>query len=256
MSSLLTISLIRRAATHPLSLAAAENARALAVGMETFAAGIDQPHRLAQFLGQLMHESGDFRFDREIWGPTAAQRRYDTRTDLGNTPEADLDGFLYRGRTSGQLTGRFNYRDYRNWCMEEGLDPPDFEAEPDLTLTDPWEGLAPVWYWTSRGLNRLADAGDIENITQRINGGLNGYEDRIRRYTRCALAILGRDAGDVRGFQAATPGLKVDGIAGPNTRGAMHQALVAMGAGSGSLGLVERLDRLEADVAAIMARLK
>ena len=61
--------------------------------------GMDRPHRLTQYFAQLMHESGDFRYDREIWGPTAAQQRYDTRTDLGNTPEKDGDGYRYRGRT-------------------------------------------------------------------------------------------------------------------------------------------------------------
>ncbi|PND23933.1 hypothetical protein CN933_29770 [Sinorhizobium sp. M4_45] len=66
--------------------------------------GMDRPHRLAQYLAQLMHESGDFRYDREIWGPTPAQQRYDTRTDLGNPPGKDGDGYLYRGRTGMQLT--------------------------------------------------------------------------------------------------------------------------------------------------------
>ncbi len=65
--------------------------------------GMDRPHRLAQYFAQLMHESGDFRYDREIWGPTPAQQRYDTRADLGNTPEKDGDGYLYRGRTGMQL---------------------------------------------------------------------------------------------------------------------------------------------------------
>nr|WP_234835981.1 hypothetical protein [Sinorhizobium meliloti] len=73
-----------------------------------------------------MHESGDFRYDREIWGPTPAQQRYDARTDLGNTPERDGDGYLYRGRTGMQLTGKDNYRQFRNWCRATGLDCPDF----------------------------------------------------------------------------------------------------------------------------------
>lgn len=227
-----------------------ENAGAVIAGLEALPAGIDAPHRLAQYLAQLLHESGGFRWDREIWGPTAAQRRYDTRTDLGNTAAADGDGYLFRGRGPIQITGRANYRAFRDWCAAEGLDPPDFEADPEAVLIDPWEGLGPIWYWTTRGLNRLADDGDVESITRRINGGLNGYEDRLRYLTRASLALLGRAPDDVRGFQRDA-GLKADGIAGPRTRGALHQALVALG--SGAPTVEDRIAALEARVAALEA---
>ncbi|MNJ78892.1 hypothetical protein D3C77_767580 [compost metagenome] len=45
------------------------------------------------------------------------------------------------------------------------------------------------WFWQSRGLNTLADQGDFEKITRRINGGLNGLEDRQKSYLR-ALKVL------------------------------------------------------------------
>jgi putative chitinase len=124
-----------------------------------------------------MHESGDLAYDRELWGPTPAQKRYDTRTDLGNTPEADGDGYGNRGMGPIQLTGAGNRRAFREWCIAEGFDPPEFVGT-DALLADPWEGLSAVWYWTSRNLNRCADAGDFENITWRINGGTNGFDDR------------------------------------------------------------------------------
>lgn len=105
--------------------------------------GVDRPHRLAQYFAQLMHESGDFRYDREIWGPTPAQQRYDTRTDLGNTPEKDGDGYLYHGRTGMQLTGNDNYRQFRDWRRAAGLACPDPVKDPGAVNTDAWEGLAP-----------------------------------------------------------------------------------------------------------------
>lgn len=49
-------------------------------------------------------------------------------------------------------------------------------------------GLA-AWFWRSRGLNALADAGKFEQITKRINGGLNGYADRLRLWEK-AKAVL------------------------------------------------------------------
>ena len=197
----------------------------LGLQMAGVGAGLERPHRLAMFLGQLAHESGGWRHDREIWGPTAAQQRYDTRTDLGNTAAVDGDGFLYRGRGPIQITGKENYRQFTAWAR--GLDPkaPDFVANPDAVLTDPWEGLGPIWYWQTRDLNRYADNGDLLTITKRINGGTNGLDDRQAQYTRAGLVLLGYAPADVRAFQRSH-GLTVDGVAGPATRAAIHAELV------------------------------
>lgn len=197
---------------------------------------LNQPHRAAQYFAQIGHESGGFRYDEEVWGPTPAQVRYDTRTDLGNTPEVDGDGHLYRGRTGIQITGRSNYIQFRDWLRSIGLNPPDFEAEPDRVNEDPWEGLAPIWYWTTRKLNRYADSNDIEMVTRRINGGLNGYSDRLTNYSKIALGLngYGHDKAGIQSFQTYAKargwyGGEIDGIDGPQTRAALHKALVKMG---------------------------
>lgn len=189
--------------------------------------GLLKPHRLAHFLAQIMHESGDMRFDKEIWGPTPAQKKYDTRVDLGNTPEVDGDGKKYMGRTVMQLTGKSNYAAFYDWCKGAGMSPPDFVSSPDLVNTDPWEGLVPIWYWTTRNLNKWADQGDIETITKKINGGKNGFDDRCKRYARVSLVLLGYKANALEAFQAAR-GLDVDDDPGPKTRSALHGELVAL----------------------------
>lgn len=207
-----------------------DNAISFLAGLNTFgrAMGLNQPHRLAIYVAQMSHESGAFRHDREVWGPTAAQKRYEGRRDLGNTQPGD--GFKMRGRTGIQITGRYNYQDYTRWARK--LDPaaPDFETDPDKVLTDPWEGLGPIWYWDTRKLNQLADHVRFKlafkNVTRRINGRTNGYSDRLRHYQRAALVLLGYTAIDVRGFQAKA-GLTVDGKCGPLTRQALHDALRA-----------------------------
>lgn len=196
--------------------------------------GLDRPHRLAQFLAQIMHESGSFRYDREVWGPTSAQKRYDTRVDLGNTPAVDGDGRKNAGRGPIQVTGGANIRAYYEWCLRTiGGTVPNFPANPDLINTDPWEGLSALWYWNVNRLNTWADQGDIETVTKKVNGGKNGLADRMDYYARAALVLLGYQATDIEGFQieAQKQGLyagDVDGDAGPKTRAAMHLSLVAL----------------------------
>jgi putative chitinase len=203
------------------------NAEAMIAALDVRAvgAGLNEPAVLAQYLAQVAHESGRFMWDEEVWGPTAAQVRYETRTDLGNTAAADGNGKLFKGRTSIMVTGCDNYRRFRNWCRALFPDVPDFEAEPHRILDDPWEGLAPIWFWETNDLNRYARRGDIEMVTKTINGGLNGYADRLALYPRCALVLLGYKPDAVASFQRAVRMTVVDGIAGPMTRAAMHSAL-------------------------------
>lgn len=225
-----TLELISRAAKRVPNPA---NAKSVVIALDRYGAlfGLDQPHRLVQDLAQLMHESADFRYDRELWGPTPAQKGYEGRADLGNTQPGD--GKKFAGHTAMQITGRANTTRFRDWCRKF-IDPraPDFVEHPELMNTDPWEGLGPIWYWsvgnpTGQSLNRYADQGDIENITRKINGGLNGYADRLDYLVRISLVMLGFAPTDVRGFQTKA-GLRVDGDPGPKTRAALHQALVRL----------------------------
>jgi putative chitinase len=133
---------------------------------------IDTPMRMCHFLAQVLHESGAFKYSVEIWGNTPAQQKYDTRTDLGNTPEHDGDGYTYRGRGWIQVTGKTNYR------LASAEFGQDFLKNPDLLSKEPWDGLTAGWYWNKRGLNAFADNDDILTITKKINGGYNGLNER------------------------------------------------------------------------------
>lgn len=148
---------------------------------------ITTPLRRAHFLAQVAHESGGLRFSEELWGPTAAQRRYEGRADLGNDQPGD--GFRFRGRGLIQLTGRANYRQYARHRQRLG-DGLDLEANPDLVGQPPLAADVAGWFWDSRDLNDLADRDDVEAVTRRINGGLNGLDDR-KRYLRLAKEALG-----------------------------------------------------------------
>lgn len=233
MADILKIDDIRKIARGKLNAAAVANAKSVLLALEVAGAkfGLNQPHRLAQFLAQIMHESGEFRFDREVWGPTPAQRRYEGRKDLGNTQAGD--GAKFKGHTAMQITGRANTKAFRDWCRKNiDASCPDFLDKPELMNTDPWEGLGPIWYWETRKLNRLADQGDVENITERINGGLNGYADRVTLLGRASLVLLGYAPDAVKKFQTDQKMDQIDGKPGPKTRAAMHVALVGLTAGA------------------------
>lgn len=148
---------------------------------------INTPARQAAFLSQIGHESGGLKWIRELWGPTDTQRRYEMRADLGNNQPGD--GFVYRGRGWIQLTGRDNYRRAYERLKARFPDCPNFEVEPEAVATARWAALTAAEFWFNAGLNQLADQGRYETITKRINGGLNGYADRLARYEDAKQAL-------------------------------------------------------------------
>lgn len=151
---------------------------------------IDTPVRQAAFVAQVGHESGRLVYVRELWGPTRTQQLYepesDKATELGNTERGD--GFRYRGRGLIQVTGRANYR---RCASALGV---DLVAHPELLEEPGNAALSAAWYWTSRGLSHLADIGDFNTITKRINGGLNGLQDRLVLW-KLSKAALGVNDG-------------------------------------------------------------
>lgn len=135
---------------------------------------INTKDRMAAFMAQILHESGMLRYTKEIWGPSAAQVRYEGRKDLGNTEPGDGKRFMGRGLI--QTTGRNNYK---NTGDALGI---DLLSNPEMLETTVLATRSAGWFWKNRGLNELADSGKFETITRRINGGINGLEDRERLF--------------------------------------------------------------------------
>ncbi len=177
-------------------------------------ADIDTPDRIAAFLAQLAHESGEYRYMEEIADGSA----YEGRADLGNTEPGD--GVKYKGHGPIQITGRANHKA----CGEAlGL---DLINDPRLTCTPEHGTASATWFWNSRSLSLLADRGWFKAITRIINGGLNGLFDR-RTYWDRNRAILGLplinmdgEADSIRQFQR-DHGLLADGIFGQRTLAAL-----------------------------------
>jgi putative chitinase len=153
--------------------------------------------RASAFLAQIAHESGELRFMQELWGPTAAQKRYEPpgkkATELGNTQPGD--GKRYKGRGAIQITGRANYKKYGDLL---GV---DLEENPDLAATPQYAFSTAGLFWKLNGLNELADVQDFVSITKRINGGLNGLAER-QKYYEIAKNALGSEEADDFAFSA------------------------------------------------------
>ena len=145
--------------------------------MEEF--GIDTPMRQSAFIAQVAHESGSLRYVREL----ASGDAYEGRKDLGNTQPGD--GVRYKGRGLIQITGRANYR-----ACSVGLFGDERLLEHPEILEQVVEACrSAAWFWQSLDLNKLADIGAFRPITKAINGGYNGWDDRLAHYQR-AVAVL------------------------------------------------------------------
>lgn len=150
------------------------------------ACGCTTIDRRAMWYAQVFHESGALFYTQEI----ASGDAYDTRTDLGNTPQVDGDGRLYKGRSFIQVTGKNNYAKMSGWAFEHGYVPTRdyFVVHPDRLDDDEFAFLGVTWYWTTqRPMNDAADARNIDLATRYVNGGYNGLDDRKAIYAR-ALA--------------------------------------------------------------------
>lgn len=172
---------------------------------------INTPERIAAFVAQCAHESGEFNTIKENlnyrwetlrrlfpkYFPTdALAKEYASRPNkqeaianriyanrMGNGPEESGDGFKYRGRGLVQLTGKENY----SWFAASL----DISVEEATEYLETFEGAAQsaCWFWETNNLNQWADKKDIITLTKRINGGTIGLEDRIKHFNH-AIHVL------------------------------------------------------------------
>ena len=182
-----------------------------AIALELFPLyGLTTRNRIAGFMAQAGHESGDFKtlqenlnysesallktFSRYFTKETAKQfarkpemianRVYDdaNRTNkLGNTQPGD--GWRFRGRGLIQLTGRWNYEKFGRAIGKT--------AEEAAVYMESKRGAmeSALWFWKTNNLNRFADADDIQGMSRAVNGGDNGMSDRVSRYSRNKTAL-------------------------------------------------------------------
>lgn len=170
---------------------------------------INTPVRLAAFIAQCAHESGNFRILRENLNYKAASlmktwpkhfptmeiaKQYEKKPEkianrayanrMGNRDEASGDGWRYLGRGLIQLTGKENYQ----W-FAASLEM-DVEDLPEYMGTFEGAVQSACFFWETNNLNQWADQKDILTLTKKINGGTIGLEDRIKHFKH-ACEVLG-----------------------------------------------------------------
>ena len=169
---------------------------------------ITTPARIAAFIAQTAHESGGYTALHEnlnyqaaslcrVWPryfnannandyahqpEKIANRAYANR--MGNGDEASGDGWRFCGRGLLQVTGHDNYQAFADSIQT------DINEVPAYLQTFEGAVQSACWFWENNNLNHWADAGNIEKMTQIINGGQLGIDDRRARYNH-ALQVLG-----------------------------------------------------------------
>lgn len=142
--------------------------------------GISTPAVQAMFLAQIMHESGECRYVKEL----ASGAAYEGRKDLGNTQPGD--GVRFKGRGLIQITGRANYV-----AVSLALDI-DAVNHPELLEQPEYAALSAAWFWSNHGLTTIAEQNTddaFKLVTKRINGGYNGLADRQEYWSRAKEAF-------------------------------------------------------------------
>ena len=146
---------------------------------------IDTPIRMAHFLAQIAHESGELRYTKEL-GNKNYFHKYDVgrlKNMLGNLKAGD--GYKYRGRGLIQITGRANYQ-----ALQKSKEvTEDIMEHPELLEQPRYATKSAMWWWWKHGLNEKADSDSFTVITKTINGGTYGLESR-RNYLKRAKAAL------------------------------------------------------------------
>ena len=170
--------------------------------MEKFS--LNSPIRLAHFLSQCAHESGNFKAVtenlnygaaglRSIFGKyfkdDASAKAYERKPEkianrvyssrMGNGDEASGDGWKFRGRGYIQLTGKDNYSQFDKVVEDDIL------ANPDLVATK-YPLMSAAFFFEKNNLWKICDGGadkeDVIALTKRINGGTHGLEDRLAKF--------------------------------------------------------------------------
>jgi len=144
------------------------------------ATGMTSLNQRRMLVAQTCHETAGYRYMTEIGDRAYFARMYNNREDLGNGPD---DGYRYRGCGVIQLTGKYNFTRFAKWMESNGMRDDRIMEGTDYVVTK-YPFLCAVCWIEENDWASLCDTGDVYAATRRLNGGLNGIEDRIYYYEK------------------------------------------------------------------------
>ena len=192
-------------------------------------------NQCAYVLATAWHETGAFKWLRELWGPTAAQKRYEGRKDLGNTQRGDGKRFMGRGFV--HITGRWNYTD---WAQRTGLDlvgKPEIAEKPEVAVGILVTGMK-LGTFTGRKLSDYITLTESSFYgARKIVNGLDRAADIANYAKRFDKLLLAEGYGVESAAQPSRPAPKSEPASKPATKtqpapkkgvGAVLAAIVAL----------------------------
>ena len=139
---------------------------------------INTQSRMRHFISQISHESGVWKWMKEL----ASGDAYEGRRDIGNTQPGD--GKKYKGAGFIQLTGRANYSSFSKYMNDSKImNGVDY-------VSSKYPATSAGFWWHNNNMNALCDKNpSVEEVTRKVNGGYRGLEDRKKYYNRCLSVI-------------------------------------------------------------------
>lgn len=150
--------------------------------------GINSQLRCAHFMAQIVHESGELRYNTEI----ASGNAYDTgrlSVALGNTPAADGDWQKYKWRGLIQLTGTANYKRFDSCVRDKCKESVDFLSNPEKVAEPRYAVMVSCWFFQISDRLSLALKDDANAATKRVNGRSNGLKSRKKYLSRAKKEV-------------------------------------------------------------------
>ena len=151
-----------------------------------YATSMTSVQQRRHLVSQTAHETGRYRWMKELGDDDYFTRMYDNRPDLGNGPG---DGKVYFGGGCIQLTGRYNYQRFSDWLERNGMKDDKVMEQGANYVANVYPFLSAVCWIEDNNWASICEGTDVYRVTRVLNGGYNGIEDRLKLYNKACEVI-------------------------------------------------------------------
>ena len=137
-------------------------------------------------VSQTAHETGRYRWMKELGDDDYFTRMYDNRSDLGNRPG---EGKVFFGAGCIMLTGRYNYQRFSDWLERNGMKDDKVMQQGANYVAEEYPFLSAVCWIEENNWASVCTGTDVYRVTRVLNGGYNGIEDRVKLYNKACEVI-------------------------------------------------------------------